>query len=596
MFATVIPLLGLPRAATGFDYAVPNDLAVAVGDLVRVPFQRRSVSGLVCQLSKTTVHVKVRDIESVTLRSLCAPKDIDRLMTIAKRIVQSPGSVFRAAFGDGMIDERDPKFVTANASAIRVSKSTVEMVQKGLEQLHRDRYLVFAADLDATLTLAHLLRKKVTGQMLLLAPTEMIAENVARSINFGSKTALLHGKTSPKERGRIIRAWRNGMIDTLIGTRQAALLPAKKIAAVIVLEAGNREYLNDRKNPRLDTRECARLLTQQHSALFVSADPLPRPEDFQELTAAPIGESLPPAELVDTRAAENAGPVRELSEPLISAIKKALQSQKKVLLFHNRKGGARRLACATCRHVIACSTCAFIPTLEDDRLHCRRCGHEVLAPSACPVCKKGMLTAEGLGNTRLAQTLQRLLPEVTIAQIERGKAITGDAAVLLVTEYFFTRVMKPFAAKTFRLVADVAFDLALLGNDFRADEEAARKLTRLRFLALRQGAECLVQTEVPEVVEQLVDTLIFLHETSELRARYGLPPSCARIVVRHIEPAALSEVSGFPGREGPEALSAEIRVPYSELDDVLSKLSTLPDAAVITLDASYVDLDRSQKS
>lgn len=583
MFARIYPVLRLPRRFGVFDYRIPDGVTVEVGDLVHVPFHGRTATGVVAHISETTtVMSNISDVTDVAWHAALSFADVARLTALAASIAQSPSTLLYHLFGSFGNDASTPAFVNPPSSPLALSRTVAETLSLAIEQAKPGAPLMFHTSPEGGLAMAQLLRKKHTNQVLVLVPRERDADLTARLVTLGSRTAVLHGTTKPRQRERIIRAWRAGAIDTLIGTRQAALLPAKKISAVLVLTSGTEDHFNDRKNPRLDTRNLGYLQATQHEAIFATTDVLPRPEEFAAFPNQVWTDLPQPVEAIDLRSPLHRSDYAMLTMPLLEGIKTALQSQKKVILFYNRKGIAKRAQCRKCSTVLVCD-CGLPYGINDEGLYCGRCGTKRPVPDACPSCNDGVVGLRGIGNVHIEKSLQELFPHATVGRVEKGHA-RDDAQILLVTEYFFSSVSTPFARKEFGLVADLAADLSLHPDDFRSGEATARKLQRLRWFAHQQGAVCMAQSWLPDETRALVNAKTFLTEETAIRNKYGLPPKRAVITVRHADAEALTSLTGhFFAPVTDDTVTT--RVPYSALDTLLRTLASLPDTAVVSVDS-----------
>lgn len=582
MFARIYPVLRLPRRFGVFDYRIPDGVNVVVGDLVRVPFHGRTALGVVAETRDTTdVMSNISDVMSVAWHEALTLADVTRVTALAASIAQSPSTLLYHLFGSFGDDMALPAFVAAPSSPLALSRPVAESLGLAIEHATADAPLMFHTSPEGGLAMAQLLRKKHVGQLLVLVPRERDADIVARLVALGPRTAVLHGTTKPRQRERIIRAWRAGAIDTLIGTRQAALLPAHKVSAVLVLTSGTDDHFNNRKNPRLDTRNLGYMQATQHGAILVTTDVLPRPEEYVAFPNHTWTDLPQPLQTVDLRSPLARSEHAMLTTPLLEGIKTALQSQKKVILFYNRKGVAKRAQCRKCSTVLVCD-CGLPYGVNDDGLYCGRCGTQRPVPESCPTCIDGIVGLRGIGNVHIEKSLQELFPHVNVGRIEKGHA-RDDAQILLVTEYFFSSVVSPFARKEFGLVADLAADLSLHPDDFRSGESTARKLQRLRWFAHQQGAHCIVQSWLPDDTTTMAEAKSFLAQEVAIRLRYGLPPKRAVITVRHADADALTSLTGhFFARVTEDTVTT--RVPYTELDTLVRTLASLPDTAVVSVD------------
>jgi primosomal protein N' len=99
MFASVAPLLKLPRTSTAFDYLVPKELEkiVQAGQQVSVPFRnRRSVRGVIIALKQKPFKkgVPLKPIKKIIQETPIAPWRL--------RLSQWLASYYHCSLGGGM--------------------------------------------------------------------------------------------------------------------------------------------------------------------------------------------------------------------------------------------------------------------------------------------------------------------------------------------------------------------------------------------------------------------------------------------------------------------------------------------------------------
>ncbi len=577
MIAEVYPILKLPRKCSYFDYDLRFDLPVNAGDLVRVPFKGHEVLGVVKAVKETSEAKKLIRVNSVAKPNYLTVADITRYEQIAEHLVQSVSSLLHTVFPTIFADGRAPVVKTTKSS--HIGALDIPVLERCLSEITLNRALAIAGSSDLGLALAHVLRRKRSGQMLILLPRERDAELLASYLKLGDSTSLLHGHTGLKERARIIEAWRIGELETMIGTRNVSLLPVKQLSTLLVLESGNTEHLNERRNPRFDAREAAKLLARQHGANFIAFDNLPRLEEIVSMPLMSVADQTDDTVVVNLGSSDELTAEPLLSDSVLTGIDVALHSQKRVLLFLNRKGVAKRLQCGKCGHIPICGSCGHVPTVRHDDLVCANCQTEMWIPAQCPSCNQPKLALRGIGGAKLVTTLQKLFPQHSIGRIEKDALENPTADIVVATEYFFSSYLEPFAAKRFGLVADLAADIALHASDFRGAEETARKLHRLINFAKRQGAQVLIQTWLPGVVRPMLDLKSFTEAELKIRHRYQLPPFSHRFV---LQDAKLEELPPLLQSQAIE------RADKLELTTTPEQLKALPDSIKIQYDGSYV--------
>ncbi len=549
MFAEIYPLAKLPRRFRFFDYSLPQEHALGVGDLVRVTMRGRSLLGVIRRLKSDTEFTNVRQLDSLVATKFLTKDDLKRFEKIAEVLGQSVSTLLVTALPE-TFDTNPPQFISPTIIP-RFPTALVPVITEYLKEIAQKTSVAIADSPEVAYGLTQALRRKTKGQMLVLVPRERDAQLVAERIQFGDQAAMLTGHSLKRERARVIEAWRNGSLQTLVSTRQASLLPVSSLDTVVVLEAGNDEYLNERRNPRFDAREAVKLLVEQHQARVVWLDALPRLEEsIDGLLMRPTDDGRlndNPTNVLSLRSKEEQRTESLLTETVIQEVKKALQSQKKVLLFLNRKGVAKRLQCAACGHIPLCGMCGQVPTVRTDDLICVHCQTEMWIPTACPSCGKPKVAFRGVGGTKVEESLKKLFPDVKIGRIEKGH-VDQTAQIILATEYFFSTIATPFMSRDFGLVVDVMTDMGLYANDFRAPEKTARKMQRLLHFGQHQGAQVIFQTWLSDVVSGLLDIQVWVSHELALRKQYQLPPYQTRYLlndleVTRIEPDTLSERS-----------------------------------------------------
>ncbi len=578
--AQVYPLLRLPRRFAWFDYELRDGQVFATGDLIRMPFKGREVLGIVKQVAETDTDKALLKINSLALASYLSPADLSRYETIAQSLLQSVSSLLFTIIPSTFPEGTPTPFKATQAPTISVDD--LPKLEQLLTLIEAQPKLAVSGDTDLGFALAHSLRRRRQGQMLILLPRERDVELVGKYLNLGSDACLLHGHTAERDRAQIIEAWRQGEIKTLVGSRLVSLLPAKQLTTVLVLEAGNDEFLNLRRNPRFDAREAVKLLAEQHHAKLIFFDPLPRLEELVDIPFQVVTHALDAKKLISLKSAEESGQHEYISESLAVGIETALHSQKKVLLYFNRKGVAKRLQCSACGYIPTCGTCGHIPFVRDQDLVCPNCRTEMWLPTDCPSCHKPKLALKGIGGSQLVKTLQKLFPDASVGKIEKGDLSGLEAQIQVVTEFFFTSITKPFAPKVYGLVADVLVDLPLNAPDFRGNEVTARKLQRLVAFGERQGADVLIQTWLPEIIQPMLELSKFVDTELKARKTYELPPTVSRLVLLDVAADELPE--GLKSRA--QARDHELDIINPTLDD-LEASKQLSDKIKLIFDGPY---------
>ncbi|MCD6310627.1 MAG: hypothetical protein J7M18_07915, partial [Candidatus Eremiobacteraeota bacterium] len=169
------------------------------------------------------------------------------------------------------------------------------------------------------------------------------------------------------------------------------------------------------------------------------------------------------------------------SPALIKKIKSTIDSNKSVLIFHNRRGYSYTALCATCGYVPLCSDCndALKFFLDPPRLFCRRCFRETSPPDVCPECGSHNFLYPGVGIQKVAREAEELFPGIEVIRLDgnTGKKIDLDnPAILVGTRAVMSRVDWGKIGLCAVPSAGIHFGL----EDFRASEKILQLLFRLR--------------------------------------------------------------------------------------------------------------------
>jgi len=123
-----------------------------------------------------------------------------------------------------------------------------------------------------------------------------------------------------------------------------------------------------------------------------------------------------------------------LSDRLLTKIDQCLQNNKKVLLFHNRKGYARQIKCADCNYLLECRECGLPQIMpqnpkQKNLVYCPYCRNKkTLKP--CPNCQGTNWRFTGEGLKKIKQELEtyfkikvKILKNKTLNKLNQNLAL-----------------------------------------------------------------------------------------------------------------------------------------------------------------------------
>lgn len=393
-------------------------------------------------------------------------------------------------------------------------------------------------------------------QALVLVPEigltpQMLARFRAR---LGVPVHALHSGLSDGERARTWAACLRGQARVIVGTRSAVFLPLPEAGLIVVDEEHDGSY-KQLDGIRYHARDFALYRGHSLGVPVVLGSATPSMESLRNARAGRYmhlhlreraGVAKPPSvRVIDVRKrALDAG----LSNELVEAIARTLDTGGQVLVFKNRRGYAPVLLCHDCGWAAECPRCDASMTVhaKGRRLQCHHCGASKRSPDACPGCGGLALQPQGAGTERLEELLSARFPHVPVIRIDKGSTRTRDALVghldslgdrpgiLIGTQM----LAKGHDLPRLALVAVVGIDEGLFSADFRAPEKLAQLLVQVAGRAGRaeRAGEVLLQTHHPG--HPLLHTLLtggyslFADEELALREEAAFPPFAHMAMLR----------------------------------------------------------------
>ena len=526
----------VPAIDKVFDYLVPPamDADVRLGTIVRVPLHGRRVGGWV------VVDGPSGEGESRALRPLAKvtgwgppPDVLDLAEWAAYRWAGRPASLLGTASPPVAVRGLPAPSSVADgplAGGAEIGGELGALASAALRAPAGHRVVRVPPSVDPyPLVRAAAAR----GPALVLAASNADAARVAARLRADGVPVALH----PKEWARA----RAGGV-TVVGARAAAWAPMPELAAVVVLDAHDETYQEERA-PTWHARDVAveRARRAGVPAGIVSACP--------DLVMVAAADQV----LAPTRPAERSGwPMldvvdRRLEDPrsglLSERLAEVLRGADRVLCVLNRKGRAKLLACSACGELARCERCAAAVALADEQLGCGRCGET--RPPLCAACGATRLKALRLGVTRVREELEALTRR-PVGEVTADTDDVPDTPILVGTEAVLHRGGRA------DLIAFLDFDQELLATRYRAAEQALALLARAGRLTggRRRGGRVLVQTRAPdhEVIQAALhgDPTRLAGPELERRRALGFPPA-----------SALASVSGPAAPELVERLRAQ---------------------------------------
>ena len=343
-----------------------DDLAVAVGERVLVPFSSRLETGVVTRVG-VPPGMDISKVKPVGMidRSLerISPQELTLWSRIADYYLCTEGEVFKAAYPSSKTEDEAREVLRKERLAARLARRE-EMLAKARKDATRERYAAEIAELRAALgeSPAELpapgpielspaqqvaaasiqsgfdagkpvLLEGVTGSgkteiycsfacrevalgrdVLFLVPeiglTRQLEERLRRV--FGARLLTFHSHETQFRRREVAAEVRKGGGRVVLGTRSALFLPFSSLGLVVVDEEQDSSYKQDSPAPRYNGRDTALLLASIFGAHVLLGSATPSLESLYNVeTGRYAGVQLserffnapePEVEIIDTAA------------------------------------------------------------------------------------------------------------------------------------------------------------------------------------------------------------------------------------------------------------------------------------------------------
>ncbi len=514
--AQVVPAVPSFAVDDGFSYAIPPDMSLSVGSIVRVPLGGRRVRGYVIGLRAGDTESLKQVIRASAGQPVFHPRLLETLRAIAVHYVAPlavvlakaappnlPGSPRAAAL---------PDIVSTQVSPLPELTDLLAGHQHG-----RSHFLLGRKPWDEAVSGLARPLLEAGRSVLVVMPTVSEMNSLADRLQpeFPGRLVRAASATAAKA---VTAAWSRVVRHPghiVVGTREVAFWPVADLGlAMMVGEA--RRGMKEKSSPTIHAREVLRRRAAVERFGLVLLGPVPTTETIA--SGMPVvrkagTRSWPLVEVVDRN--EEPPGSGYLAARSMAAIRAVAERGGRGFVFTHRRGYAPAYRCTHCRRVRSCAQC---DARADRAQACSRCGAH-LGP--CLECGGRTFEPLGAGVERIAERLALAVPV---------GAVGSAAPVWVGTE----RDLPDVSGADLAVVVDA--DGLIHAPNYRAAEDALRLLARVaETVDSGSGRRCMVQTGRPDdpVVTALRrgDPLKFLAMTINQRAETRLPPSGQVLVI-----------------------------------------------------------------
>ncbi len=414
-------------------------------------------------------------------------------------------------------------------------------------------------------------------QVLYLLPEIALTSQVIRRLqkHFGGHIGIYHSKFSQNERIEIWEQVRSGKLNVVLGARSSLFLPFRDLGLIIIDEEHDGSYKQQEPSPRYHARDAAIYYASQLGARVVLGSATPAVDSYfnavqnkyglVELNERFGGVALPQIELIDNRRRLQSDKEKTiLTDTLKEKIAAALQQQKQVILFQNRRGYAPYQICQVCGWIPQCRQCDVSLNFHKrtQQLHCHYCGQVYPQVHTCLACGSDKFVQRNFGTERIEEQLEEEFPSARIARMDvdsmRGKYAhdnlirlfeEGRVDIMVGTQM----VVKGLDFGNVQLVGVLDADSLLNFADFRVNERAFQLIEQVSGRAGRKGEQGKVAIQVINIKHPLLQLLqqhdyrAFFEQEIEMREKFFYPPFSRIILLtfKHRNKETVDEAAAF---------------------------------------------------
>lgn len=531
----------LPLASDGYDYIVPENLELCVGDFVRVPLRNKEEVGVVFSEKKEPLDYdisRVRKIISKVKNYKLLPTQIEFVLRVADYNLTQVGNVLKMVMGfDEVFSSTIPRVKKTNYNPTYVSPELSPEQKNAVDVLSKKLGTGFSVSLldgitgsgktEVYFNVINEALKKPEAQVLIMLPEISLTGQFLSKFKdrFGILPVLWHSSVTKAQRRDNWKAIISGDARVIVGTRSSLFLPYKNLSLIVLDEEHDGSYKQE-EGVIYQGRDMAVLKSMVDKIPIILASATPSIETINnvnlgkysvvKLTSRFGSAVMPDVELIDMRQNQ---PAKEswgkawLSSILVKQIEEKLSAKEQVMLYINRRGYAPLVLCGKCGHRIQCPNCNVYLTAhnkDDTRCCCHHCGYSMRLPKVCPKCQaEDSWTLCGPGIERIEEEVKNRFPTASVETISsdiitsqtRLNEIISKIAKSEVDIIIGTQILvKGHHFPNLTLVGVVDGDMSFSSSDLRANENTFQLLTQVSGRAGRdvKKGNVVIQTYNPE--------------------------------------------------------------------------------------------------
>jgi primosomal protein N' (replication factor Y) len=554
MFAQIIPVIKLPKSLDIFDYKIPEKMLglIKIGQVVRMPFRNKPVTGLVIGIEKETKIKKgLKQVDKIlTDEPVLTEKQVKLAKWISEYYCVSLATVIKTILPEIILRKIKIKNIKFELGLSRIIKN--KQVEKAVKESKSNDKVLFIYDQEnlkyafyTGLIEKYLLLKK---GCLIVVPEKTDIQRLLNYFpkNWKDKISIIHSELSKSQFFNEYNKIKNGSAQIVIGTRLSVFAPFKSLGLIIIDQEENPNHKQSEMNPRFSAKKVARKLSEQFKATLIYASCAPQTESFFltlhdnfKLISLNLDEHEKNINIVDLRNEIKIKNYLSISNYLAKQIDYYISTGKKIFLFINKKGMSSSISCRDCGYIFECQDCEkpYVVYKIDDKYHlyCSYCHKKTPFVPSCPKCKGLNLKETGRGIQKVEKEVRQMFPKYSITRFDSenfkpGEPLNLKNDIIIGTHLLF----KKLDWQKIGLVGVISADTLLHLPDFRSTERTFQILKKLSgYLEKKSKSKMIIQTYQPNnpaIAGQMkTDVFFFYKKELEEREIFNYPPFCRLI-------------------------------------------------------------------
>jgi primosomal protein N' (replication factor Y) len=490
MIARVEPLTTTRRLSGPFDYLAPA--GTQVGAIVRMPFGRQRLDGVVVGLAETSEVPAEKLVAITTTREeRIAPELVELALWMAHEYCSTPAralqlvlpppgrprtklwaertdapydherltgrqngalaklpgyagadlAILRRLEGMGLVrigpkaERRSPLITRREDGSVSLTEDqagALRALREGAGEAWLLHGVTGSGKTEVYLRAAAEALEEGKGVIVLVPEIALTPQTVGRfQARFGDTVALLHSALSEGERYDEWRRLSTGEARVAVGPRSAVFAPVRDLGLLVLDEEHDSSYKHE-GDPRYDARTVAMERARRAGAQLVAGSATPRPETWHALHRITLPNRVDDRPLPPVQILD----MRGHRGPLHPETHAALVQARKSIVLVNRRGWSNFLTCRSCGKAWECPNCdvALVLHRAEGTLACHHCGHREGVPTRCDACGSLSVARHGAGTERLEAELSQAL-DVPVMRLDADTAGAKDAVPELLARF-----------------------------------------------------------------------------------------------------------------------------------------------------------------